>query len=190
MIADYEKFLTETEIPPSPRISLRKFSLDDCADVFEYGSDETTVKYLVWDGLKTMDDAKKNIAEYYLSRPGIYAIILTETSKCIGCISLDLHPHHEKADVGYVLNRSYWNKGYMTEALASIIAFCFEVLQLNRVEASHYVGNEASGRVMEKCGMRREGLGIEEEKIKGVFRDIVHYGITRSQYFSLDNIIL
>jgi len=180
MTVDYEKILMETEIPTSPRISLRKFTLDDCADVFEYGRDEITVKHLVWNAFKSLDEAKKSILEYNLSRPGIYAIELTENSKCIGCISLELESHHEKASVGYVLNRSFWNRGYMTEALAAIIAFCFDSLQLNRVESTHYVGNEASGRVMEKCGMRREGLGIKEVKIKGIFHDLVHYGITRT----------
>jgi len=53
---------------------------------------------------------------------------------------------------------------------------------LNRVEATHYVGNEGSGRVMQKCGMTYEGTGIKEVKIKGVFQDVVHYAILRKQW--------
>ncbi len=70
----------------------------------------------------------------------------------------------------------------MTEALTAILKLCFDKLELNRVEATHYVGNEGSGRVMNKSGMRLEGLAIQEVKIKGIFHDVVHYGITRSQW--------
>ena len=73
----------------------------------------------------------------------------------------------------------------MTEALSAVLMLCFEKLELNRVEAGHYVGNEGSGRVMEKCGMELEGIGRQYEKIKGVFRDDVFYGITRDRWLSL-----
>lgn len=70
----------------------------------------------------------------------------------------------------------------MTEALLTILSFCFENLELNRVEATHYVGNEGSGKVMEKCGMKQEGIGMKEVKIKGVFHDVVHYGIIKENW--------
>lgn len=182
MIDCYEKVLEETEGLPAQRIELRKFRLEDCADVLEYGSDAQTLKYLVWEGITDLDGAKSAITEYYLTKPGVYAIELKENHKCIGCIDLRAHPEHEKASFGYVLNRAYWNKGYMTEALGALLSFCFEKLEVNRVESMHYVGNEGSGRVMEKCGMRREGLALQEVKIKGVFHDVVHYGITKQQW--------
>ena len=73
----------------------------------------------------------------------------------------------------------------MTEALSAVLKLCFEKLKLNRVESTHYVGNEGSGKVMAKCGMKLEGVGKQEEKIKGVFRDVVHYGITFDELTSL-----
>jgi len=98
------------------------------------------------------------------------------------CIDVRVNPDHEKASFGYVLNRNYWNHGYMTEALEAILKLCFEDLELNRVEATHYVGNEASGKVIENCGMRQEGIALQEVKIKGKFHDVVHYGITKDQW--------
>ena len=65
----------------------------------------------------------------------------------------------------------------MTEALSAVLNLCFEKLELNRVESTHYVGNEGSGRVMQKCGMKFEGMSPQKEKVKGVFVDMVHYGI-------------
>ncbi len=183
MIDNCNEVLIEAEVLLSDRITLRKFNADDCMDVLEYGSDELTVKYLVWNAFKNLEEAKAAISNYYLSRPGIYAIELNEHKKCIGCISIELELSHEKASFGYVLNRKYWGKGYMTEALTTILSFCFDRLELNRVEATHYVGNEASGIVMEKCRMKHEGVGNKEVKIKGVFHDVVHYGITK-EYWS------
>ena len=73
----------------------------------------------------------------------------------------------------------------MVENFMEILKFCFEKLKLNRVESFHYVGNEGSGNVMKKCGMELEGIGRQEVKIKGVFRDTVHYGLIKEHWFSL-----
>lgn len=73
----------------------------------------------------------------------------------------------------------------MSEALKLIIDFIFSKLELNRIEATHYVGNEGSGRVMQKCGMRYEGTGLQEVKVKDTFYDVVHYAILREDWISL-----
>jgi len=176
MVQNYEDVLNNTERLQSERIYLRRYTLNDASDVLEYGNDARTVKYLVWEGISTIQEAETAISQHFL-RPGVWAIELNENKKCIGGIDIRLEPRHEKATVGYVLNRAYWGQGYMTEALQAVIAFCFDTLQLNRIEATHYVGNEASGRVMQKCGMQYEGTAAKEVKIKGVFHDVVHYGL-------------
>lgn len=182
MIDNYDEVLRNTGSIKTERLTLRRFKNEDYLDVYEYGKDDLTVKYLVWGPFQSIDDAKESITEYYLSRPGIYAIELNECNKCIGCISFEIEPQHEKASVGYVLNRAYWGCGYMSEALNAVIALCFDSLGLNRVEAAHYVGNEASGKVMKRCGMSKEGTCKQEVKVKGVFYDVVHYGITKNQW--------
>lgn len=187
MREDYNRILLSTKSLLSDRLIIRKFKNADYLDVFEYGSDEQTVKYLVWEQLKTHDQAKNTISNYYLSRPGLFAIALKDPQKCIGCISILLDVANEKASIGYVLNRACWNRGYMTEALSAILSYCFERLELNRAESTYYVGNEASGRVMEKCGMIREGMGITEVKIKGIFHDVVHYAVTKNQWIAKQN---
>jgi Acetyltransferases, including N-acetylases of ribosomal proteins len=184
MISNYKEVLFDYEQFETKNLILLKFKKSDVEDIYEYGSDEETVKYLVWDAFKNKDDAKASIINYYWSRPGIFAIELKENKKCIGCISFELEPQHEKGSFGYVLNRNYWGKGYMTEALYSILSLCFEKLELNRVEATHYIGNEGSGKVMKKCGMEFEGIGKQEVKIKGIFHDVAHYGITKELWNS------
>ena len=184
MVENYNEILYDNEVLSTTRLILRKFKKSDVYDVFEYASDPETLKYLDWGGVQTTDETLKNIVNYYWSRPGIFAIALKESKKCIGGIDLRLMPEHEKSGFGYVLNRKYWNNGYMTEALSAILSLCFEKLELNRVEAVHYAGNEASGKVMMKCGMEFEGVGKQEVKIKGIFQDTVRYGITKERWVS------
>ena len=185
MVKNYNEVLYANEMMDTGRLLLRKFRVEDAGDILEYAGDAQTVEFLVWDGLNTIEAARAAIYDYYWARNAIWAIELKEGSKVIGCIDLRLMHDHDKAEFGYVLNRSFWGKGYMTEALQAVLALCFDKLELNRVEACHYVGNEGSGRVMEKAGMKCEGRTAQSVKIKGVFRDNVLYGITKEQYNSL-----
>jgi len=180
MKKNFNEILHDNETIFTNRLILRKFKKEDAEDVFEYASDDETTEFLIFETHKSIEESTAVIFDYYLSRPGIFAIEFEK--KCIGCIDFSVDPDHEKAGFGYVLNRKFWNKGFMTEALAAILKLCFEKLELNRVEANHYVGNEGSGKVMQKCGMKLEGTGIREEKIKGVFRDIVHYAILKEEF--------
>lgn len=182
MIENYERVMKKTKQIETSRLVLREFSLKDKKDVLEYGSDSDTLKYLIWEGIVTIPEAELSITEYYQSRPGIYAIEEKKSKKCIGAIEYRLVAEHEKAGIGYVLNKKYWNKGYMTEALQAILKFCFTSLELNRVESTHYLENVGSGRVMQKVGMQKEGIILQEVKIKNVFRDVVHYGILKEQW--------
>lgn len=182
MVQNYREVLYDNETIVTERLILRKFKKADASDILEYGSDAETIKYLTWDGIKTTDEAIKAIVEYYWSRPGIFAIELN--GKCVGCIDIRLDPAHEKSGFGYVLNRQFWGKGYMTEALSAILTLCFDKLGLNRVESTHYLGNDASGKVMKKCGMEFEGICKQEVKIKGIFHDVAHYGITKERWQS------
>lgn len=183
MKSNYNDIIRKNMNIHTDRLLLRKFNMKDKESVLAYGSDEQTLKYLIWPGIRDLEEAERVIFAYY-SKPGVYALELKESRQCIGCIDIRIEPRHEKASFGYVLNRNYWNHGYMTEALAVILELCFMKLELNRIEATHYAGNEGSGKVMEKSGMNYEGIALQEVKIKGVFQDVVHYGITRTQWLN------
>ena len=162
---------------------MRRYKDSDAKDVLEYSSDAETLKYLGWGTPpQSIQDARNEIYNYALSRPGIYAIELKSNAKCIGEIGLELSTPNEKATVSFLLNSKYWGRGIMSEALEAILKLCFEKLELNRVEADHFSENEASGRVMEKCGMKKEGVARGVYKDKDVFRDEVRYGAVRSEW--------
>ena len=184
MVKNFKEILYDNERIETERLILRKSRKNDACDILEYGSDEETVKYLDWVGVKTAAEALEGIINYHWSNPGMWVIELKKNHKCIGSIDLRIKPEHEKSEFGYVLNRKYWNNGYMTEALSAVIKLCFAELDLNRVEAFHYVGNEGSGRVMQKCGMKFEGVSEQGLKVKDIFRDVVHYGMTKEYWQS------
>ena len=91
-------------------------------------------------------------------------------------------PEHARAELGYVLSREHWGKGLMPEAVRAVMAFGFEKLSLNRIQARCIAENLASARVMEKAGMTFEGTLRESEFIKGAYRDIKLYSILRREY--------
>lgn len=166
----------------SQRLLLRRPSEQDADMMFELGSDEETVKDLTWGPIKEKSEAVKNVREYYMPNPYLFIIQLKENGKAIGVMDVRMKEANQSLTFGYMLNRAYWNQGYMTETLGLIIQLAFCRLGLNRVEGAHYIGNEGSGRVMEKCGMKKEGVGRQEVFVKGRFRDVVHYAILKEEY--------
>ena len=66
--------------------------------------------------------------------------------------------HSQKAELGYWISVPYWGKGYTTEAVKRLIQFGFEEMELNRIFASYFSNNPASGRVMEKAGLRSSDI--------------------------------
>ena len=184
MVRNYNEVFYKNRVLESERLILRRFCEDDAADILEYASDSEVVRWLVWEGLSTMEEARAAVYNVYLSQNGYFAIELKKFGKCIGAISIRLVAEHDKANFGFMLNRMYWGKSYMAEALSACITFCFEKLDLNRVEAQHYAVNPSSGRVMEKAGMLREGMAMQSVKIKGIMQDCVQYGLTKDTYLA------
>ena len=113
MVENYKEILYDNARMETERFILRKATKEDASDILEYASDEETVKYLDWAGAKTLDEALQGVINYHWSNPGIWVIELKENHKCIGAIDIRVEPDHDKAGFGYVLNRGYWNKGYM-----------------------------------------------------------------------------
>lgn len=107
----------------------------------------------------------------------IFGIQHQKVGELIGGIGLHLNPTHHQAELGYWLSEIYWNQGMMTEAMASVINFGFEKLNLHKIYAIHFTKNPASGRTMIKNGMIQEGLRRDHVLKNNEFRDIAEYGI-------------
>jgi len=183
----YSEILQSIAPLETTRLVLRRPQDSDAEAILEYGSDPEVLEHLIWPGVTTLEAAKTSLHEYLMPNPGVFIIEVKDEQKCIGSFDLRLIPEHQKANFGFCINSKYWGRGYMTEVLEAMIDACFKELKLNRVEASHFKGNEASGRVMMKCGMQPEGFSPQAQLVKGTFKDEYHFGITRQQWLELQN---
>jgi RimJ/RimL family protein N-acetyltransferase len=96
----------------------------------------------------------------------------------IGTCFLALPPDKPRqGDLGYLLARPYWGRGYATEAARAVLRYGFQELHLHRIYATSRPANVASWRVMEKLGMRREAHLVQHRYMKGRWVDSLLYAI-------------
>ncbi|AFM05252.1 acetyltransferase, ribosomal protein N-acetylase [Bernardetia litoralis DSM 6794] len=116
-----------------------------------------------------------------------FAIRLKEDEKLnfIGAIGIRLDKKHNKAELGYWLGEPFWGKGFMSEATKRIIKFGFEILELNKINATHFLHNPASGKIMIKNKMIKEAEIKEHFKKGDIYLDIIQYRLTRKEYKNL-----
>ena len=100
----------------------------------------------------------------------------------IGAIGVVVRPQHDKGELGYWIGEPYWGRGFATEAAGAIIRYGFETFDLNRLSAVHFARNPASGRVLQKNGMRHEGSLRQDLKKWDEYVDVEVYGILRSEW--------
>lgn len=170
------------------RLILRKFRIEDSKQMFEnWASSSTVTKYLTWEPhpseLATRELLSFWMREYEKNDFYIWAIVLKENNQNIGVISVvGTEENISSVRIGYCLGDVYWDHGYMTEALVGIIKFFFDEVGVNRVESCHSVLNPASGRVMEKAGLIKEGIKREADLSNAGLSDLVIYGLVREDY--------
>jgi ribosomal-protein-alanine N-acetyltransferase len=107
------------------------------------------------------------------------AITLKTGGLVIGSVGLSIRDVHSRGELGYLVAREHWNRGYCTEAARALIDYGFNTLGLNRIQAMHFPYNPASGRVMQKAGMMKEGILRKYVRNRGEFVDVVMYSILR-----------
>lgn len=183
------EFFSKRIVFETKRLVLRRIELSDCADMYEYSSLEATSRYLLWSPHPSEYATKcviENLRKDY--RNGSYfelAVTLKDSGKMIGtCGITSYDAENYIAEIGYVLSPKYWGMGIAKEAAEVMINFAFCELGAHRVEARFMKGNEASRRVMEKCGMSFEGMAKNRLFVKGSFRDVGTCAIVYEKYFS------
>jgi len=181
----YQSIFSRLPVIETERLILRPLRLSDAADMYSYASDPEVSRHVLWDTHRSLAESRRflraAIRQYRHGLPGSFAIEWKASGRMIGTIGfMWINVDHKSAEVGYSLNRDYWNQGIMTEALRQVIAFGFDQLHLNRIEAQHETDNPASGRVMLHAGMREEGVLRQRLMNKGRFVDVKLYAILRS----------
>lgn len=169
------------------RLLLRRPTLKDARDLFEYARDPEVARFITWKPHKSIKDSKKAILwmdeQYAGGRAITWGLIHPENARLIGtCGYVALYPNDERAEIGYAMSREYWGKGYMTEAVRAVLKFGFENMKLNRVEAKTNLENAVSSRLLEKVGMTYEGILRQYTFCKGQHLDLKMYSLLRSEY--------
>lgn len=171
----------------SERLLLRKLCIDDIKDMYDYGSDEDVSKYVMWKKYDSIEDGKI-FAEFVIDSysngdNNFWAIEYKANHKMIGTINfVALKEKYSWSELGYVLNKEYWNTGIMTEAVLLVIKHSFNTLKLNKVSASAIDFNVGSYKVMEKSGMIKEGITRDHLIKEDKYYDLVNYSILRKEY--------
>jgi RimJ/RimL family protein N-acetyltransferase len=89
---------------------------------------------------------------------------------------------NHRCEIGYMLARPHWGRRYMPEALAALIGYGFQTLELHRIEADIHPDNAASGRILEGLHFRQEGHLRERWFVGGEISDSVIYGLLRGDW--------
>ena len=170
------------------RIVLRKLSMDDTDDMYEYACRSDVTEFLTWsphpDKAHTFDNLSYLQKRYKTGDFFDWAIVCRDTEKMIGtCGFTRFDFANNSAEIGYVINPEFKGNGIATEVVGRVIRFGFENLDLNRIECRFITENNASRRVMEKNRMTFEGVRREGMLIKGTYRDIGVCSILRSDFF-------
>ena len=166
------------------RLLLRRMTMKDAQDVFEYSRDPEVARHVLWSAQKHISEAKDYIRymtkRYRDDLPSSWGIIDKASGRLVGTIGyMAFSEENASVEVGYSLARWLWGKGLMTEALRAVIDYTFDAMDVNRIEAQHEIDNPSSGRVMEKCGMVKEGVLRQRLYNKGEFKDVALYSILR-----------
>ncbi len=168
------------------RLQLRKPLLSDTVPIFEqYVRDEEVTKYLTWQPHKNLKETKEFLRRCVsVWKDGTafpWSIIRKTDKQFLGMIEI-VGIDHSGLNVGYVLAKKFWGKGYISEALKEIINWGLAQDDIFRVWAFCDVENTASAKVMEKAGMQREGILRKWLKIPNLGdmpRDCYSYSIVK-----------
>jgi len=176
----------------SRRLILREFSMSDWPALNAYTSDPEVVKYMPF-GPTTEAQTREHISECLTTAAEqprrIYelAVVVRAENYLIGTATIALHPQEWRhASFSYLLHPHYWGYGYATEAMRTLINFGFRDLHLHRLEDTADTRNQASVRVMEKLGMRREGHLRETIWKDGQWYDEYIYAILAQEWSTIE----
>ncbi|MDQ3237636.1 MAG: GNAT family N-acetyltransferase [Actinomycetota bacterium] len=186
-----EKFFVDLPEIQTERLLLRKVTPGDAEDMLAYISDPEVARHTTWEPYDSIEQVRDHlrsvISNYERGEPANWGVTLRESGRLIGMCGFmagSWEPEYARASLGYAIAREYWDRGLTTEAVRAAIAFGFNHLSLNRIEARCIAENTASERVMQKAGLSYEGTLRDYVFRKGAYRDYKVYSILRREHSS------
>lgn len=154
---DISNTVLETE-----RLLLRPWKPEDLADLYEYASVDGVGQMAGWPPHTNLEISRR-ILEQFIAEKKTFALEEKATGKVIGSLGLENGERHDVGDlfdqmigreIGYVLSRDYWGKGLMPEAVTRVIRYVLDELDWDYVLCGHFIENNQSRKVIEKCGFQ------------------------------------
>ena len=142
------------------RLILRPWEEMDLMDFYEYASVDGVGQRCGWLPHKDLEESR-NILRMFREERKTLALEWKENHKVIGSVGLEardvdlgIPENLAGREIGYVLNKDYWGRGVMPEAVKAVIGYCFRELEFDWLTCGHFVWNDQSRRVVEKCGFQ------------------------------------
>jgi len=179
--------MKEFPIIKTERLILGKVSFHDIPKIIEYAGNKKVAE----NTLNIPHPYGENDAVFWVNSANYgfatktqftFGLRLKTTNEFIGGMGLKIDKKFSRATLGYWIGEPFWNKGYVTEAVGAILKFGFQELNLNKIYATHLVENPASGKVMIKNGMIKEGELKDHTKKGDLFRSLFQYRLTQKEY--------
>ena len=171
----------------TPRLILRPFRLADAPDVQRLAGERAiaettaTIPHPYPDGLA--EEWISNLTDQFARGENLtLAVTRRADGALLGAISLEINAAMQRAELGYWIGKPFWNHGYGSEAARALVRHAFDVLHLRRVFAQQFGRNPASGKVLQKAGLRHEGV-LRGHIVKWGTADDIHvYGALRDEW--------
>lgn len=161
------------------RLVLRRFTKQDAKEIFEGFVNQKEFLYYTNKKPVTLEEEKaslENIEEKYQNKNYYnWLITLKNTKQIVGAVNFNINFKNDSVMFNYAIDNRFTKKGYMTEALMCVKNFAFSEMKVNRFEGGCVVKNIASKRVMEKCGLKQEGVLKSYVKLSDGYHDMIMF---------------
>ncbi len=171
----------------SERLLLRIVERGDLPDLLEINSSDEVTRYLPYGTWNTPSDGEawyERVVTRHSEGTAMQLVVVDKRSgRVVGtCLLFNFDNASERAELGYVLGKAHWRRGFMREALAVLLAFAFDEMGLRRIEAHADARNVASDRLLRRIGFTHEGLLRQRTLLKGETTDSNVYGLLRAEW--------
>lgn len=176
-----------TKTIETARLTLRRLKLTDAEMMYRnWTSDEKVTHFLRWNAHDSVEETKGLIQHWvdqYQADSTYYWGMYLKNGEMIGSIGITISSECDfQGSLGYKIGSRWWNQGYATEGASAVIDYMFRNTDIERIDSFASVENIASSKVMEKAGMRFEGLLRHYYKTRDGFHDCTVYGVIRNEW--------
>jgi RimJ/RimL family protein N-acetyltransferase len=169
------------------RITLRRLDRPDAPDLFNIFSNPEVMRYWIvpawndqFDVVRWIEQTHRGFALQVFFEWGI---VRRKQNTVIGtCTLFHLDAHNRRATLGAAMDPAFWGEGLMQEAVATVVKYAFETLDLQRLEAETDPRNEKAISLLERLGFQQEGQHRKRWCVNGERRDSVSYGALREEW--------